>query len=230
MGKSPAFQFYPQDFLADINVAAMSMEERGCYITLLSHCWIEGCLKGGSRVLQALCNKPSNWKEIWDNISGCFYEIEGVLYHKRLDIERKKQEEWRLKSQQGGIISASIRREKGMKNKSKGSSRVVQPPYEPNVNSSSSSSSSSIKHKYILYGEYKHVRLTQDQYNKLITKFNSKTDDMIQKLDEGIELKGYKYKNHYLAILKWHEKDMKQSASQPSEDVFDKWLEKQNNE
>ena len=39
--KAPAFQFYPKDFLADANVMAMNMEERGCHITLLCACWNE---------------------------------------------------------------------------------------------------------------------------------------------------------------------------------------------
>ena len=32
-------------------------------------------------------------------------------------------------------------------------------------------------------------------------------NDWIKELDEGIERKGYKYKSHYLAILKWDEKE-----------------------
>lgn len=61
-----------------------------------------------------------------------------------------------------------------------------------------------VKHKY---GEYKHVLLTDDQKEKLKEKFgNKKAQDLVKELDEGIELKGYKYKNHYLAILKWAKK------------------------
>ena len=37
--KSPAFQFFPKDFLSDINVVLMSNQARGCYITLISHEW-----------------------------------------------------------------------------------------------------------------------------------------------------------------------------------------------
>lgn len=44
--KPPSFQFYPQDFLADLNVTLMNMEERGAYITLLCHNWIEGAIPG----------------------------------------------------------------------------------------------------------------------------------------------------------------------------------------
>ena len=58
-----------------------------------------------------------------------------------------------------------------------------------------------------LFGEYKHIKLTDEEYKKLLVKFNGDCDRMIQNLDTGIELKGYKYKNHYLAVLKWAEKD-----------------------
>jgi len=69
-------------------------------------------------------------------------------------------------------------------------------------------SSKPTKHKY---GKYKHVSLTDDEYKKLIDKVTDR-EAMIKKLDEGIELKGYKYKSHYLAILKWSEKDDKKTG------------------
>ena len=55
------------------------------------------------------------------------------------------------------------------------------------------------KHKF---GEYKHVLLSDDELSKLKTKYQD-WEERIVKLDEGIELKGYKYTNHYLAIIKW---------------------------
>lgn len=55
-----------------------------------------------------------------------------------------------------------------------------------------------------IYGEYKHVRLTQKQYDKLVTDFGERdTDDAIRFLDEYIQMKGYKAKDHNLAIRKW---------------------------
>ena len=59
------------------------------------------------------------------------------------------------------------------------------------------------KHKH---GEYSHVLLTDTEYQKI----QEKTGDVkkwIKILDEGIELKKYKYNSHYLAILKWYSKD-----------------------
>lgn len=54
------------------------------------------------------------------------------------------------------------------------------------------------------YGEYKHVLLTSDEYQKLCEEWGEQEVlRMIKILDEGIETKGYKYKNHNLALRKW---------------------------
>ena len=42
--KSPAFQFYPADFLSDSKVILMSNEAVGCYIKLICHGWLEGSI------------------------------------------------------------------------------------------------------------------------------------------------------------------------------------------
>jgi hypothetical protein len=57
------------------------------------------------------------------------------------------------------------------------------------------------KHKY---GEYSHVLLTDAEVDKLINEYGQNiADKAIEYLDEAIEMKGYKYKSHYLAIRKW---------------------------
>jgi len=68
------------------------------------------------------------------------------------------------------------------------------------------------------YGEYKHISLTDEQYSNLNNKLGDETETWIKAVDEGIELKGYKYKNHYLAILKWSDKDRKKERD-PDADV-----------
>jgi len=58
-----------------------------------------------------------------------------------------------------------------------------------------------VKHKY---GEYKHVQLTDAEYEKLCKDYGEDiAKRSITYLDEAIEMKGYKYKSHYLAIRKW---------------------------
>lgn len=54
------------------------------------------------------------------------------------------------------------------------------------------------------------VFLTKEQHQKLIERFGEKqTTEYIEKLNNGIGSKGYKYKSHYHAILNWTAKDNK---------------------
>lgn len=57
----------------------------------------------------------------------------------------------------------------------------------------------SVKHKY---GKYQHVLLKDEELQKLKSDY-SNWEELIKYLDEYIEMKGYKAKNHYLCIKKW---------------------------
>lgn len=59
--------------------------------------------------------------------------------------------------------------------------------------------SSKLKHKY---GLYKHILLSDKELSALKNEYPN-YEELIKYLDEAIEMKGYKYKNHYLAIKKW---------------------------
>lgn len=125
---APAFQFYPKDFLSSEKVSSMSNEERGQYITLLCLDWVNGgitepTLKGGSPLVQQ-----------------CFKQKGERWFNPRLEVERKKQAEWREKSRLGGIKSGKARKQAGFLSEGclKGGSTID----EPKANSSSSSSSS----------------------------------------------------------------------------------------
>lgn len=94
-GKSPAFQFYPKDFLTDENVRLMSMQERGIYITLMSYCWIESTLPADTKLLARLCGMPlKQFNNLWRAIAPCFdvdpLHVDRII-HQRLDKERVKQ-------------------------------------------------------------------------------------------------------------------------------------------
>ena len=86
------------------------------------------------------------------------------------------------------------------------------------------------KHKR---GEYSHVLLTEDQEQKLIDEYGEiVTAKAITFLDEYIEMKGYKAKNHYLAIKKWvinavKEREPKgQQGSFDTDDFFERAVKK----
>ena len=71
--------------------------------------------------------------------------------------------------------------------------------YNTSTESKDSNDDKSVKHKY---GEYKKVLLTDDEYEKLKNDYVN-YEELIKYLDEYIERKGYKAKNHYLCIKKW---------------------------
>ncbi len=78
------------------------------------------------------------------------------------------------------------------------------------------------KHKH---GEYFHVLLTDTEKEKLIEKLTEKGfNKWVKILDEGIELKGYKYKSHYLAILKWFNgENKKEDEKSKKERELEEW-------
>ena len=58
-----------------------------------------------------------------------------------------------------------------------------------------------IKNKY---GEYKNVRLTEKEKDRFIEKHgNCLFEKCVTILDEAIQMKGYKYKDHNLVLQKW---------------------------
>lgn len=59
------------------------------------------------------------------------------------------------------------------------------------------------------YGEYNHIRLTDEQYQKLCDDYSKHSiDDYISKMDEWIQLKGKApYKDYNLAIRNWIKRD-----------------------
>ena len=109
--KSPAFQFYPQDYLASARVAEMTLEEEGVYIRLLCYCWSSGSIPADPERCARLAGK------------GCSVETATVvqrsfnehptdtqrLVHDRLEIERENQRIRREQASSAGKKSADTR-------------------------------------------------------------------------------------------------------------------------
>lgn len=79
---------------------------------------------------------------------------------------------------------------------------------------------------YKNFGEYGNVRLTDDEYNRLIEN-NTKTTalEYIKRCDEYCELKGKEYGSYYLAIVSWIRKDEEDGRLPPLQVRLDeeKW-------
>ena len=74
------------------------------------------------------------------------------------------------------------------------------------------------------YGEFKHVLLTDAELKKIVQRFGMEgAKKWIKTLDEGVEMKPkkYSYANHYLALLKWAEREGDKKAQASKRCVYD---------
>ncbi len=93
--KSPAFQFYPRDWISSLNVKLMTNSERGAYMNLLSHCWLNNGLPQDLDSLAKLADEPlDSFKTIWKRVEKCFYLHHEKFWNKRLVDEAKKQRDF----------------------------------------------------------------------------------------------------------------------------------------
>ena len=147
--KAPAFQFYPKDFLTDEKVVRMSNTEVGIYIRLLSYCWLEGTLPLETAALAHMARmQVKQFTKLWENstVKTCFHiGDDGRLHHKRLDGEREKQESYRRRQSDKGKASAAARGSTAVQPNGNHGSTTVQPPVQPEGNSSSPSPISSLQ-------------------------------------------------------------------------------------
>lgn len=97
MSKSPAFQFYPADYLADANVDMMTLEQQGAYVRLLCHAWRSttvGRLLNDPQRLSSLARMSlEQWSANSAAILRAFrVDPDGYITQKRLVEEWEKQQ------------------------------------------------------------------------------------------------------------------------------------------
>ncbi|KKM74168.1 hypothetical protein LCGC14_1403030 [marine sediment metagenome] len=136
MGKSPAFQFYPKDWLSSRKARRMTPEERGGYIDLLAHSWLEDdcSLPDNDDELAFLSGLNDRWPECSQAIRKCFEKRGNKLFNLRLLMEVRKQEAFRKQCSDAGKRSAEVRKNKEL---AKVGATSVQPEGQGRCNSSS---------------------------------------------------------------------------------------------
>lgn len=142
--KSPAFQFYPKDFLSDGKVALMSLEQIGAYTVLLCHTWIEGKVPADPILLARLCHAELARfeSEIWPGVAPCFKsDGNGSLYNPRLRKERSRQKARKKAKSSAGKRGAKARWAKDL------DGTAIPVPLANDSSSSASSSASSTPEK-----------------------------------------------------------------------------------
>jgi uncharacterized protein YdaU (DUF1376 family) len=139
VGKSPAFQFYPADFL--MGALTFTLAERGAYISLLCYQWDNGSVPDDLATLGVIFNtKRAETKRIWEKIQQKFPQTpDGVRCNSRLEIERKKQEEFKRTRAENGAKGGRPKSTRFPESKLPETTRLA----KPNLDESSLSSSSS---------------------------------------------------------------------------------------
>lgn len=139
INKAPAFQFYPQDYLACDKVAEMTLEEEGAYIRLLCYCWSAGSIPADPERCARLIGKGCSVETarfVQRSFNVCSTDVQRLV-HKRLEKEREKQRLFREKASAAGKKSGKARAAKSIQEQSSnGRSTNVQ--LKPNSSSSSS--------------------------------------------------------------------------------------------
>ena len=77
-----------------------------------------------------------------------------------------------------------------------------------------------------IYGKYKNVRLTDEEYQELEVKYGTNNlEKIIEFFDKKIEMMGYKYDSHYLVILEWAAESALKKDSKEARNYFQMFLE-----
>lgn len=201
---------YIGDYLAD--TIGLTLEEHGAYLLSIFSYW----RKGELLISEAQQIMGKNYSRV----HLFFRQEDGKLRHGRVESE---------------LAAAKHRKEVAFLNGKKGGRPITHKEptnnlqvscglAKPNLNetSSSSPSSSSLptpspskkkEHKDI-YGEFKNVKLTAAEYDKLVILFHYPgTEQRIENLSSYIASKGDKYKSHYATLLQWEKKNGGQNGT-----------------
>ncbi len=103
--RPPAFQFYADDFLA--GTVGMTNEERGLYITLLCIQWNKGGITDEDFERHGKGIATASLSHVKSKFQLC--EKDAQFRNKRLEIERKKQSDYRKKRANAGVAGAKAR-------------------------------------------------------------------------------------------------------------------------
>jgi uncharacterized protein YdaU (DUF1376 family) len=112
---TPAFQFYPDEWLSSKNISLMTPAEEGGYIRLLCYQWNDPrcTLPDDDPELAVLSRLGAAWQEgSGERIRKCFEARNGRLRNDRLYRERRKQIQNRIEKRAAGAIGAAVKRQK----------------------------------------------------------------------------------------------------------------------
>lgn len=145
--RSPAFQFYPKEFLSSSKVIAMTATERGIYITLLSMQWLDGSLPDDLPALARLTGvNQKQFTRMWPhNLARCFAVKNGRLVNPRLEDVRREQVAYRKRQADNGAKGGRPSG-KGLGSSGEASAIATESPSSASAPVSASSSAGTHRH------------------------------------------------------------------------------------
>ena len=133
-----------------------------------------------------------------------------MLIKPTLDVSRRKSENGRKGGKQNGSkAEANDKQNKSKAEATRDKGQGINDKGEDTAPSDGSTVSLEKKKPvFHLFGEYKHVKLTEEQHKKLIEDYGEqKTTEYICRCDEYVQQTGKKYKDFNLTIRNWIGKD-----------------------
>jgi hypothetical protein len=141
--KRPSFQFYPADWLSDMQVRLLPWASRGLYMDLICYCWREGWIPSDGSAIAQLCGCHD-----LAIIEPCLLlfqphpEDPSKLVHKRLIEEKNQQDNHRKERSESGKRGAKARWNKDCKlSHSSANGSAIKQPIAKNASSTSTSTS-----------------------------------------------------------------------------------------
>ena len=148
--KLPYMKLWVGDWLSSQRVVELTPMEEYCYFRLIMWAWqanASGLLNTDASLAQMCRVDMDTWLQVESNVRALFYEVEGRLFHEKVDEQILQQQEISEKRSAAGRLGGKA---KGESNSLANASPLLkqtpkQTPYGYGSSSDSSSSSSSLK-------------------------------------------------------------------------------------
>lgn len=205
MGKDPAVLFYPADFLT--GVMLMDYDSRGRYITLLSLQQQIGTIK--EKDFKKISGEK--FEEIAEKFE---QDSKGNYFNRRMKDEMNKRKKFtesrRSNGSKGGRPRKDMDKQEESYEKPSGFHMGNHMGNEneneiENVNEKCNDVS-------LKYGEFKNVKLSEEELEKLKVRFPYDWQERIERLSSYMSSKGKRYKSHYATILNWARKEQQKES------------------
>ncbi len=203
------FKFYGGEYLSDPKIERLNPIERSCWLTILcmASMGTDGVIE--FLTIESLLNRsgiqfdPYN-PEDWEKALGVLVKFQNL---KMIDCEvdgRITVKNWERRQEHNLSVAERVAKSRA-KHKNVTNDVTYVTSEENRIEENRVDNKST-------YGEFENVKLTIDEYKKLIEKIGEKnTNIIIEELSSYIASKGKRYSSHYATLLNWARRKYQES-------------------